>query len=500
MTHQYPALIIVVPLISSLLVTLIGWFKKSLCFPIILITLGVSCFWSFSILRQVMGTGVVSYTLGGWVPPFGIELRIDHLNALVLIVIFVVAFLNLIAGHPATQKEFGDKTGVFYALYILFVTGLAGITVTGDAFNLYVLLEITALTGYALIGIGKGHAALAGLNYLFMGTIGASFYLLGIGYLYIATGSLNMTDLAEILPRHYGSPVLVFAFVLVLVGLLIKIALFPLHVWLPNAYTYSPPVAGGLVAPLTTKVMAYVLVRMYLFVFKPEYTFSNPFFSQLLVWIAVLAIVAGSILALAQTRMTRMLTYIIVTEIGYLVGGFWMNNSAGMTGMILHIVNDAAMTLCLFLVAGSILYRLGDDQFQNLQGLSRRMPLTTTALIVGAFSLIGVPPTCGFFSKWYLIKGGIESGHYGFVVALIFSGLVNVILFFRIIEICYFEPVSDLHTSRPGKTGSVKVDETSLSMLIPIGVSAVILVVLGLCTKPIVETIIIQSLLPLSYF
>lgn len=500
MRNQYPALIVAVPLLSSLLVTLVGWYRRSICYPIVLSALAVSCFWSFDILRRVIRTGTLSYTLGGWTPPFGIEFRIDRLNALVLTVIFCVALLNLVAGQSRVQEEFREKTGVFYALYLLFVTGLAGMTITGDAFNLYVLLEITALSGYALIGIGKGHAALASLNYLFIGTIGASFYLLGVGYLYIETGSLNMADLAAILPHRLESPVLAFAFALVCAGLLIKMALFPLHAWLPNAYAYSPSVASGLIAPLTTKVMAYVLVRMCLFVFGPDYTFSNLLIGRLLVWIAIFAIVAGSLLALAQTRLTRMLAYVVVAEIGYLAGGFWIGNKTAITGTILHIVNDAAMTLCLFLVAGSILHRVGSDRLRDLGGLFGRMPLTMAAFVVGAFSLIGVPPTCGFFSKWYLIRGGLESGDYFFAAALIFSSLANVILFFRIFEICYFEPAPNLHEPRQGEAGTVGVDKTPLSLSISVALSASVLIALGLGTKRIVESIIVPSLLSLSYF
>ncbi len=500
MTHQFPALIIVLPLISSLLVALVGWFKRNLCYPIILVTLSVAGYWSVKVLIRVIETGTISYRIGGWMPPFGIELRIDHLNAMVLVVIFTVALLNLISGQARVQQEFREKTGAFYALYGLFVTGLAGMTITGDVFNLYVLLEITALTGYALIGIGKGHAALASLNYVLMGTIGASFYLLGVGYVYIATGSLNMADLSHILPNLRGAPVLMFAFMLILGGLLIKMALFPLHVWLPNAYSCSPSVAGGLVAPLTTKVMVYVMIRIGLFVFRPEFTFSNVILNQLMVWLAVIAIVAGSILALAQKRLTRMISYIIVAEIGYLVGGFWLNQESGMIGAILHIVNDAAMTLCLFLVAASILYRVGSDRLSDLRGLFRRMPVTMTFFIVGAFAIIGVPPSCGFFSKWYLIKGGLAAGHYHFVAALIFSSLINVVLFFRILEIAYFEPASELHNSHHGSSGSINFQEAPLSILAPVAASAILLILLGICTKPIVETVILNALLPLSYF
>ncbi|MCP4752812.1 MAG: monovalent cation/H+ antiporter subunit D family protein [Proteobacteria bacterium] len=487
---QFPALIITVPLLAALLIAAADRLNPRLCFPMAVAALAVSLFSSTGLLFLVLKNTVVQYRLGGWAPPFGIEYRVDHLNAIILVLISAVAFLNLLASKKKVEQDFPGKVGAFYALYVLFATGLAGIVVTGDAFNLYVLLEVTALTGYAMIGMGKGHAPLASLNYVFMGTIGASFYLLGIGYLYLTTGSLNMADLATLLPQIYDSKVVLFAFLFCLIGLFIKMAFFPMHAWLPNAYSYSPSAASGLIAPLTTKVMIYVMIRIALYVFTPTFSFANLTINAVLVWLAVVAIVVASVLALAQRSLTRMLSYIIIAEVGYMVGGFWLGNKAGMTGAILHIINDAAMTLCLFLAVGNILFMIKDDKFADLKGIIRKMPFSMAAFIVGALSIIGVPPTCGFFSKWYLIKAGLAADHYGFVAALLFSSLVNVILFFRIIEIGYFEPVSGPES--PHHHGKTKnpVMEAPLGMLIPLAISAVMLVVLGLYTSTIVTHVI----------
>ncbi|MBU3915453.1 monovalent cation/H+ antiporter subunit D family protein [bacterium] len=496
MTENLPALIVTVPLIAALLISAAGWLNKRLCFPIAVVALGVSFYCSIGILLGILKNKTTHYRMGDWAPPFGIEYRIDHLNALVLVIISTVALINLLSSKRKAESEFPDKIGAFYALYILFVSGLTGITITGDAFNLYVLLEITALTGYAMIGLGREHAALASLNYVLMGTIGASFYLLGIGYLYLVTGSLNMVDLARILPDIYQSKAVLFAFVFCLIGLFIKMAFFPLHIWLPNAYSYSPSAASGLLAPLTTKVMIYIMIRITLTVFTPNFTLTIPAISSALIWIAVIAIVMGSVLALAQTSLLKTLSYIIVAEVGYMVGGFWLGNNLGITGAILHIVNDAAMTLCLFLVVSNILYVIKDDNFNDLKGIIKKMPVSMAAFIVGAFSIIGVPPTCGFFSKWYLIRGGLEAGHYGFVAALIFSSLVNVILFFRIIEIGFFEPTRDTGNHHQNSS-EISIKEAPISMLLPLAVSTIILIALGIYTDEIV-TQIIQHTLPVG--
>jgi multicomponent Na+:H+ antiporter subunit D len=445
MNPQLPVLIIIFPLLGAFFIFAAGWFNKRLCFPIGVVVLGFSLFFSIRLLMQVFKQGVVAYKMGGWMPPWGIAYHVDYLSGLVLVVVSAVALLNAVATYRSVAEEFSEKLGPFYTLYVLFVTGLLGMVATGDVFNLYVLLEIAALTGYALIGLGRKRAAFASLNYVFLGTIGASFYLLGIGYLYLITGSLNMADIATLLPPLYSSRVVIFAFVICLIGIFVKMALFPFHGWLPNAYSASPAASVSLIAPLTTKVMVYVMIRITLSVFTPAFTFSATQISIALVWLAIIAIVAGSLMALSQKSLKRILAYIIIAEVGYMVGGFWLGNRDGIIGATLHILNDALMTLCVFLASGAILFRRKHDGLANLKGLFRKMPFTMAALVTGGLSIIGVPPTCGFFSKWYLISGGIAAGQYPFVIALLFSSLVNVVLFFKVFEISYYEPFGDPH-------------------------------------------------------
>jgi multicomponent Na+:H+ antiporter subunit D len=487
MSEQYPALLVIVPLISAFLISAAGWVNRRLCFPIAVAALSVTVYSSVGLLMRVLDEGVIIYRLGGWPPPFGIAYYVDHLNGLVLVVVAVVALLNLVASKKSIDQEFPEKTGPFYTLYVLMVTGLLGIVVTGDAFNLYVLLEIASLTGYGLIAMGEERAPLATLNYVYMGTIGACFYLLGVGYLYIVTGSLNMADIAGILPALYQSKAVLAAFIICMVGLWLKMALFPLHAWLPNAYTFAPSAATSLIAPLVTKVMVYVMIRLILTVFTPKFAFATFAVKDPIVWLAVIAIVMGAIFALAERNLKKMLTYVIIAEVGYMVGGAWLGNRAAMTGAILHIVNDALMTLCIFLVVGNIVYRVKGYAFEDLKGLFRKMPFTMGAFVIGALSIIGVPPTCGFFSKWYLINGAIQAGHYGFMVALLFSSLVNVILFFRVIEISYYEPLSDHHGH---EHHSEPMAEAPLTMLVPLLIVSVCMVLVGIYTGDIVNQII----------
>lgn len=498
---QYPILLVAVPLLSAFLVSVAGLYRKAICFYVTVGAMGVALWASVAVLFEVLENGTIHYKLGGWQTdpfPVGIEYVIDHLNAMVLVVVAFVGFVTAIYSKRSVEAEIPDKVSQFYTLYILLVTGLLGITATGDAFNLYVLLELAALTSYALIANGEDRAPLASFNYLILGTIGACFYLLGVGHLYIMTGSLNMLDLQGIIASLYESNAIQIAFILILVGVWVKMAFFPVHDWLPNAYTFAPSATSCLMAPLMTKVSVYVMIRIMFSVFSPEFTFDAFVIHKVIVWLAVIAIVAGSLRALAEKDFKKMLTYLIVAEVGYMVGGVWLANRMGITGAVLHILNDAMMTLCLFMVAGIVMYKKKAHGIEDMRGLFRKMPFTMAAFVVGALAMIGVPPTCGFFSKWYLILGAIDASEWGYLGALLFSSLVNAVLFFRIIEVAYFDNGAQVgaHGDAHESATDSKIDEAPLTMLVPLLIVAVCLVVIGLCTGVIVDRVI-QFTVPL---
>ncbi|WP_300458960.1 proton-conducting transporter membrane subunit [Desulfobacula sp.] len=489
---NYPALIVVTPLLAALLAGLAAWIEDRLSYPIALMGLALSTFFAFKVLMQVIGSGTIHYRMAGWAPPMGIEYTIDLLNALVLLLVSGIAFLNLIASYPSVNQETNDRAASFYTIYLLFVTGLLGVTATGDLFNLYVLIEITSLTSYAMVALGdRDRGPIASLNYVFIGVIGASFYLLGVGYLYLKTGSLNMADVAHILSGIQGSSTVLVGFILCMLGIWIKMALFPMHVWLPNAYTYSPVAFSRVVAPLMTKVMVYVMIRLMVTVFGLDYIFNTLHLADAAVWLATIAILAGGVMALAQKNLKKMLTYIIVCEIGYMVGGAWMGNQLGMTGAILHIVNDALMTFALFLAVGNMVYKLKTIDLPDLKGLFGKMPWTMAGFVLAALSIIGVPPTCGFFSKWYLLLGALEAGAYHFAAALIISSLICAILFFKVFEICFFESLAGGHETAHGV---VEIEEAPVSMLIVSGLVSLSIIVVGLYSGTIVNSIILPFL------
>ncbi|MCK9275132.1 MAG: monovalent cation/H+ antiporter subunit D family protein [Syntrophales bacterium] len=490
LTDQAPALIVVIPLMCALLTPIIGLVKKELCHIWVLFALALSTAFAVSVLLAVISHGPVHYYMGGWMPPWGIEYVIDHLNALMLVLVTGTALVVAFYSPKSIERELPDKLTYFYTVFLLQVTGFLGIVITGDVFNLYVFLEVASLAGYALIAAGEEGAPLASFRYLILGTIGACFYLIGAGYLYIVTGSLNMADLAAALPELYHSKVILVAFAFFMVGIALKMALFPLHMWLPDAYTKAPSVASALIAPLMTKIAVYIMLRIMFTVFRPSFSFEILPVSTIMVVTGIAAILVGAVMALAQIDFKRMLCYIIVAEVGYMVGGIGLANETAIKGAILHVLNDVVMTLGLFAVAGIITYVKKSHNLSDFQGAFKKMPFTMAAFTVIGLSVIGVPPTCGFFSKWYLIQGSVIAGNWYFVAALLFSSLINIVLFFRILEIGYYDQGD--HGNQEKGAGR-KFTEAPVSMLVPALFIAVLIILIGFYNQPIILGIIQHS-------
>ena len=496
--------IVLFPLIGAVACALLGSFSKRICYPVSVLSMVLSVWASIQTLIQAMDSSdhQISYILGGWSLDFfprgvGIEFRADLLGALITLVVTGVGLIVSMYSKVPVQRQTPGKEPMYYALFLLQIVGLAGITLTGDAFNLYVLIEVAALTGYGLIAMGSNRAAAATFTYVILGTIGASLYLLGVGYLYLKTGTLNMVGIHEAIQANelHSSPTMQVAFILVLLGILIKMAFFPFHAWLPKSYCHAPTTTSCLLAPLVTKVMIYVMIRMVLSVFGVEFSFESTWWGEILPWLVVVAIVCAAIMALAQREIKSMLAYLIVAEVGYMVGGVWIYNYFGLIGAIFHVISDACMTLCLFLGAGIILEKCRTTHFDGLRGLFAKMPLTMIGFFIGGFSIIGLPPTCGFFSKWYLITGGMVSERWEYMVTLMFSTMVMVVLFFRLIERIHLavdESGKNLgkgHGDLGLSKEQTRFDEAPLSMLIPLLLAASIVIIVGIYNQEVVDQI-----------
>jgi multicomponent Na+:H+ antiporter subunit D len=472
-TDHLPVLTVVIPLIAGFMTPIVGWIDRKLCWYWVMLTMFAVLLMTSSNLYTVITSGTIHYHLGGWTPPIGIEYVIDLLNGFVCI---IIAFIGLMVGIYSIEsitKELPNKIIPFYSIFLLLITGLMGMTITGDIFNFYVFLEISSLTAYALIAMGdRGDGVVASFNYLIMGTVAASFILLGIGYLYAVTGSLNIADMQNLLPVIYDSKVVLAALAFFMVGFSIKVGLFPLHAWLPDAYTHAPSAASALIAGLMTKVGAYAMIRFMFSVFTPEFVIDITRMAEILTWAAALAIIVGSVLAIAQSDIKRMLAYSSISQIGYILLGVGLVNVIGMQGGLLHILNHSLMKCALFLVAGAIFYRTGIRNLHQFQGLGKKMPVTTTVFLIAGLSMIGVPGTVGFTSKWYLALGSIEAGQWIFVIVILISSLLNIVYFWRVFDNIWF--------GHPHEVEHIKRDEAPLSMLIPMVILAALCIFFGL--------------------
>ncbi|HEX9726183.1 MAG TPA: proton-conducting transporter membrane subunit, partial [Vicinamibacteria bacterium] len=254
------------------------------------------------------------------------------------------------------------------------------------------------------------------------------------------------------------------------------------HAWLPGAYSDAPSAVSALIAATTTKVAAYVLVRVMYFVFEPRFSVEMIPVTTLLSWMGVIAMILGSVMAIAQSDLKRMLAYSSVAQIGYIVLGIGLANAAGLTGGLLHLVNHALMKGCLFLVAGAIVYRTSLREIKDLRNLSVKMPWTAGIFAIAALSMIGIPPFCGFFSKLYLIMGAVEAGQWFFVGVILFSSALALAYFGNVIRYMY------LPKEAPDEAPSMPVrNEAPWTMLAPMLTLAAAIVLVGLFNGAIVH-------------
>ncbi|MFP4108946.1 MAG: complex I subunit 5 family protein, partial [Desulfonatronovibrio sp.] len=315
MNTNIPVLIPAVFMFAALLVPLAGYWKRSISLYPALAASAAATWFSGSGLLYTIEHGPVSYHLSGWVPPIGIEYILDPLSAFVCTVITAIATIVLFYSRRVVRFETPDKEMPFYALSMLLLMGLTGMVMTGDFFNLYVFIEISALAGYALVAIGDKRAPVAAFRYLTLGTAGAAFYLLGVSFIFISTGTLNMADVAQVAPLVENSTPVMLGLSLIVLGTGLKMALFPMHMWMPDAYSYASSSATALIAPIGTKVSAYVLLRVMFDVFEPSYTAGDLPLAQIVGYLGAIGVIWGSVLAICQKELKTMLAYNSVAQV-----------------------------------------------------------------------------------------------------------------------------------------------------------------------------------------
>ena len=481
-THL-PALIAITFLLFSMLIPAFGLYKRELCQPLAVLGSGIAAVLSLWGFVQYLNHGAIRYFFGGWEPPIGIEFVYDGLSGFFILVINSVAFFVFIYSGLPARSEFPQKVMPYYALAMLMMLGFNGMVMTGDLFNLYVFLEIASLSGYALIAIGEKQAPYAAFRYLIIGTAGGTLYLLGVGFLYTVTGTLNIIDMTAMLPVYAESPAVVAALILMIVGIGVKAALFPMHGWLPDSYTYAATSSTALIAPIGTKVAAYILFRIILWLFGIELTDAVAPLSYIVGVLACIGILYGSIMAIAQTEMKRMLAYSSVSQIGYIIMGLSLANPWGFAGAMLHVLNHAIMKACLFMIAGNIRMKEGHSDISLFDDSYRKKyPWTMASFSIAAISMVGLPPLAGFFSKWYLALGTIDNSNWLFLTVILISSLLNAVYFFRMLEKVYMMN-PDKGQKKPA---DAEYNEVKASMFWPTSILAVSLIVIGFANAAIV--------------
>jgi multicomponent Na+:H+ antiporter subunit D len=461
-----------VPLVASLHADRGGWLVATA-------TTLVHAALAVALAATVWTDGVVRYAVGGFVAPYGIELVADGLTIAVVVLVSAVSVGVLAYAHHA-----GPHTNSFYSQFLLLVAGLTGMTVTGDVFNLYVFLEITGLAAYGLVASGPGaRSAVAALKYLIIGTIGASLYLLGVGYALAATGTLNMADLSgKLAAVGYDSTLVVTSFALIVGGLAVKVALFPLHTWQPDAYADAPDSVSAFIAALVSTVSAYALARVLFSVFTVDFLAAVPVARWALVGVASVSIVAGSALAVSQSSVQRMLAYSSVSQFGLVIAGFAIATPLAVVGATVHLVGHAVMKGGLFAAAGIIERKTGATTVGGYAGVGGRAPVAAGAFTVLALGMVGVPPAVGFVGKWYILVGAVNAGVWPVVAVLLASTLLTLAYFAKLGEGLYF---ADSATG-DGAVAADGGERVSTAMVVVVVVAAVLAVALT-ATVPVIE-------------
>ncbi|MCK5241718.1 NADH/ubiquinone/plastoquinone (complex I) [bacterium] len=411
------------------------------------------------------------YHLGAWQTPIGIDLRLDGLSSLLLIAINVIGLAATLYS-VAYMRIFTSKLR-YYSLFLIMVTGMNGVVLTADLFNLYIFMEMAAIASYALVGFGCEHEELeASFKYLVLGSLATLFVLIGVALLYGMTGSLNMAQVATSMQsaaqaaQGTMAKPYIFALGLFICGFALKSALVPFHAWLPDAYQSAPaPISAMLSGVLTKTIGVYVLARLLFNVFGIS--------QQLLLILQILgalSMVVGVLLAIGQWDMKRLFAYHSISQIGYVVLALGLGTPLGIIGGLYHLVNHSVFKSLLFLNAGAVEYSTGTRDLKRLGGLNQALPITGKTSLVASMSIAGIPPFNGFWSKLIIIIACVQAGYYWLAAWAVFVSLVTLASFLKVQKYAFLDAA---------KMALAKIQHTPFFM----GLSMVVLAILCVVTS-----------------
>ncbi len=435
---------------------------------------------SIALLAAVSGAGVLAVNVGSWQAPFGISLVADLLAAAMVLITGIMA-VAVAVFEMAGETRLRDRA-FHHPLYHGLLFGVAGSFLTGDLFNLYVWFEVMLISSFGLLVVGGRREQLdAGVKYVTLNLVATTFLLIAVGLLYGATGTLNMADLARTLPGVGNDGLVAALSVLLLIAFASKAALFPLFFWLPASYhTASVPVIA-IFAALLTKVGVYAIIRMFTLIFPGDAGYTGPIIAT----VAVLTMVTGVLGAASHFDVRRILSFHIISQIGYMLVGVAVATPLALAGSVLYVLHHIVVKANLFLVAGAMRVAGGTFDLKRMGGLHRTSPLLAVLFLVPAMSLAGLPPLSGFWAKYVVIKSSIDAGH-GLVAAVaLIVGLLTLYSMVKIWNEAFWKAAPEGGAGAADRWRGNR--PARLAMLPPIAALGAITVTIGLAAEPFVE-------------
>lgn len=434
---------------------------------------------AIALLAAVATRGILAVQAGDWPAPFGITLVADHLGAAMVLVASVVGLA--VAVYSLGDVDCDRQRHGFHPLYHVLLTGVSGAFLTGDLFNLYVWFEVMLSASFVLLALGRDRAQIDGaIKYAVINLVSTVTFLIAVGILYGMTGTLNMADLALRVPRIDQPGLLTAVAVLFLGAFGIKAAIFPLFFWLPASY-HTPAVSvSALFAGLLTKVGVYALVRTFTLIFTHDVGYTQP----LLLAVAGLTMVTGVLGAAAHNEARRILSFHIVSQIGYMIMGLALSTPLALAGTVFYVIHHIVVKTNLFLVAGLIGRRAGSTEIKDIGGLFRSSPLLAVLFLVPALSLAGVPPLSGFWAKLILVRAGLETQDWVIVGVALAVGLLTLFSMSKIwLEAFWKAPPVPAPAHGPVADGLAH----RLALIGPVVALAAVTLWIGLAATPLMD-------------
>jgi proton-translocating NADH-quinone oxidoreductase chain N len=461
-----PVLLIVVPLGLAFSIPLFGLISKKIEKFIPTAALLFNLIVSVILIPKVL-IKPINVSLGGFLPPFCINLVAGPVAIIFVALIALVGLLVSIYAWDYIKEGAKEK---YHIIYLLLLIGATGVVLTGDIFNLFVFFEILCISSYSLVAYYSDKAGTeSAIKYLIQGSVGSAFILIGIGLLYGQFGTLNMADIANQIHSIHSISIFL-PLVLLITGFGIEAAIFPLNAWLPDAHSSAPSSISAVLSGIAIEVGLYAVVRIVFTIFGASSLLM--FF----LYLGVLTLLIGEICAFSQDNIKRMLAYSSIGQIGLIVFALSINTTYGVAGGLFQLVNHTLSKALLFLAVGYMIYRSGSMNISSFEGMGKKMPYTSFAFTIGAFSLVGLPPFIGFPSKFMIVKAALFKHEILFTVLIalvLFATIIEGAYFFRVIQVIYFK----------GKKDDLKRERAPISALIPLFIFVGLIVFIGVYPK-----------------